>query len=58
MPSGSLFFYPNNIFSSDDLEKAGEGGYIIIRDLTCRLFGYHGVENEQGGFSLDHMFGF
>ena len=37
---------------------AGGGAYIIIRDLTCRLFGYHGLLRRDGGFSLDHMFGF
>ena len=34
------------------------GGYVLIRDATCRLFGYHGLMDDAGGFSLDHMFGF
>jgi len=46
------------MFENALLERAGVGGYILIRDLTCRLFGYHGLENGEGGFSLDHMFGF
>lgn len=31
--------------------------YVIIRDHSCRLFGYHILTNGQA-FSLDHMFGF
>ena len=34
------------------------GAYAVIRDPTCRLFGYHGLLGEGGAFSLDHMFGF
>jgi hypothetical protein len=30
----------------------------MIRDKTCRLFGYHGVKRGEESFSLDHMFGF
>jgi hypothetical protein len=30
----------------------------MIQDKTCRLFGYHGLRNKNGEFSLDHMFGF
>ncbi|WP_418610125.1 hypothetical protein [Gluconobacter cerinus] len=56
--SGSYMVRPHELFESAHLERAGVGGYILIRDLTCRLFGYHGLENGEGGFSLDHMFGF
>ena len=38
--------------------RAGDGAYVVIRDTTCRLFGYHGLINGDGPFSLDHMFGF
>ena len=38
--------------------RAGRGAYVIIRDTTCRLFGYHGLLGRGGAFSLDHMFGF
>ena len=38
--------------------RAGDGAYAIIRDTTCRLFGYHGLLGRDGAFSLDHMFGF
>ena len=31
---------------------------VVIRDPTCRLFGYHGLIGRGGAFSLDHMFGF
>lgn len=56
--SGSFMVRPHLLFSRNALEDAGEGGYVLIRDLNCRLFGYHGVEDGQSGFSLDHMFGF
>ncbi|QDH25641.1 hypothetical protein D5366_10900 [Neokomagataea tanensis] len=57
-PSGSYMVRPHLLFDGAHLDKAGVGGYVLIRDLTCRLFGYHGLENPDGGFSLDHMFGF
>ncbi|GAC86753.1 hypothetical protein Gbth_001_036 [Gluconobacter thailandicus F149-1 = NBRC 100600] len=57
-PSGSFMVRPHELFEGAHLEQAGVGGYVLIRDLTCRLFGYHGLENDEGGFSLDHMFGF
>ncbi len=37
---------------------AAKGGYVIVRDSTCRLFGYHVFDGANGGFALDHMFGF
>ncbi|MDI6653824.1 hypothetical protein QMA67_12870 [Gluconobacter japonicus] len=57
-PSGSFMVRPHDLFEGAHLERAGVGGYVLIRDLTCRLFGYHGLENGEGSFSLDHMFGF
>jgi hypothetical protein len=56
--SGSAMIFPDEIFSAADLRQAGPHGYVLVRDTTCRLFGYHGLMNETGGFSLDHMFGF
>lgn len=56
--SGSRFFKISEYFSGADLAMAGEGAYIIIRDTTCRLFGYHGLLSPTGSFSFDHMFGF
>jgi hypothetical protein len=56
--SGSLLWKASEVFGQDQLKKAGEGAYIIIRDTTCRLFGFHGLLNGDQAFSLDHMFGF
>jgi hypothetical protein len=55
---GSMMVWPHRIFGADLLEQAGPRGYVLIRDVTCRLFGYHGLMDEAGAFSLDHMFGF
>jgi hypothetical protein len=56
--SGSATVWPDEIFDAAALHAAGPEGYVLIRDETCRLFGYHGLMNDSGGFSLDHMFGF
>ncbi len=56
--SGSATVFPHEIFGEPLLTRAGPGGYVLVRDSTCRLFGYHGLMNHAGGFSLDHMFGF
>ncbi|MBB2203020.1 hypothetical protein [Gluconacetobacter tumulisoli] len=56
--SGSGMVWPHRLFGATAVEQAGIGGYVMIRDTTCRLFGYHGVMRDAGGFSLDHMFGF
>ncbi len=55
---GSAMVFPHEMFGEPALERAGALGYVLIRDTTCRLFGYHGLMDEAGGFSLDHMFGF
>lgn len=55
---GSLHFRYTETFDADARARAGTGAYIIIRDLSCRLFGYHGLLNGEDSFSLDHMFGF
>ena len=55
---GSAMVKPHEVFGQAALERAGAGGYVLVRDATCRLFGYHGLMDGQGGFSLDHMFGF
>ena len=55
---GSAMVFPDEVFGKDLLEQAGPGGYVLVRDATCRLFGYHGLMDHEGGFSLDHMFGF
>jgi hypothetical protein len=56
--SGSLLLRPEAVFTKAEREAAGPDGYVIVRDTTCRLFGYHGLMDRHGGFSLDHMFGF
>ena len=56
--SGSAMVWPHRTFGDDLIEQAGPGGYVIVRDPTCRLFGYHGLMDDEGAFSLDHMFGF
>jgi hypothetical protein len=56
--SGSLFWRVSHLFDAAAREQAAGGGFILIRDLTCRLFGYHGLLGSDGAFSLDHMFGF
>lgn len=55
---GSLLWYYGEAFGETDRRRAGEGAYILVRDTTCRLFGYHGLIRTQGVFCLDHMFGF
>jgi len=56
--SGSRLWYYRIAFDGATRARAGTGAYIIVRDATCRLFGYHGLADGDGSFSLDHMFGF
>jgi hypothetical protein len=56
--SGSAIIHLSRYFARSDLRDAGEAGYVLIRDATCRLFGFHGMDDHAGGFSFDHMFGF
>ena len=56
--SGSVMVRPTEMFAATNVMEAGERGYVLIRDTTCRLFGFHGVDDGAGGFSFDHMFGF
>jgi hypothetical protein len=56
--SGSAMVWPHEVFGEAMLRAAGPVGYVTVRDTTCRLFGYHGLMDDAGGFSLDHMFGF
>jgi hypothetical protein len=56
--SGSRLWYYHAMFDEQTRARAGAGAYIIVRDKTCRLFGYHGLVGRDGAFSLDHMFGF
>jgi hypothetical protein len=56
--SGSAMVWPDTVFGQAELRRAGQDGYVLVRDTSCRLFGYHGLMDDAGGFSLDHMFGF
>ena len=61
---GSLYWRLSDMFDGDERARAAAagptgGGYVLVRDTTCRLFGYHGLIAADGAaFSLDHMFGF
>ena len=53
----SLFRFENR--ATGNVAETSFGAHIFnVRDTTCRLFGYHGLVHPDGGFSLDHMFGF
>jgi hypothetical protein len=56
--SGSRLWRYHTLFDRDTRTAAGPGAYAVIRDPTCRLFGYHGLIGSGGAFSLDHMFGY
>ncbi len=56
--SGSHYFTLRTTFTEDECKEAGPYCYVLIRDVTCRLFGYHGLIRQGESFSLDHMFGF
>lgn len=56
--SGSAVVWPHETFGPELIGRAGPCGWVLIRDTTCRLFGYHGLMDAEGAFSLDHMFGF
>src|SRR5262249_1030954 len=55
---GSRLWNYQTAFDEPTRTRAGAAAYIIMRDTTCRLFGYHGLVGDNGSFSLDHMFGF
>ncbi|MDA0702264.1 MAG: hypothetical protein O3A96_03355 [Proteobacteria bacterium] len=55
---GSRLWRYSESFDEAERAAAGQGAYIVIRDATCRLFGYHGLISGEDAFSFDHMFGF
>lgn len=55
---GSHLFSYYESFEKTVRVEAGDNAYLVVRDRTCRLFGYHGIVADTGAFSLDHMFGF
>ncbi len=54
---GSYRFVYSQVFTPEERAAAGDRAYVLIRDTTCRLFGYHGCTTSKA-FSFDHMFGF
>ena len=56
--SGSPLWRVSEMFDAAALKDAGAYAYVIIRDETCRLFGYQGAFAPDGSFGFDHMFGF
>lgn len=58
IPAGGCYlFYCDEVFTGDQLAAAGSGAYVVVRDTSCRLFGYHGAR-VGSAFAFDHMFGF
>ena len=55
---GSRLLRYSELFDAETRKAAGGGAHILVRDTTCRLFGYQGLLNGHGAFSFDHMFGF
>jgi hypothetical protein len=55
---GSRFFRVSEVFGTAERAAAGPGGWVQVRDSSCRLFGFHGLQNGSESFCLDHMFGF
>ena len=59
---GSRLWRASELFPATDRARAvtDDGvGHVIVRDETCRLFGYHGlIADDARAFSFDHMFGF
>ena len=45
--SGSRLWYYRSLFEGATRARAGTGAYVIVRDTTCRLFGYHGLLGER-----------
>jgi hypothetical protein len=54
---GSRLWRVSELFDAPEIREAA-GGYVVVRDTSCRLFGYHGLLHDGEAFSLDHMFGF
>ena len=55
---GSHYWRYHQTFGAEERATAGRRAYVQVRDVTCRLFGYHGLLRGETAFSLDHMFGF
>jgi hypothetical protein len=55
---GSHLWRYGETFDRNERTRAGDSAFVVVRDTTCRLFGYHGLIGRAGAFSFDHMFGF
>lgn len=55
---GSHHIRYSTLFDVDTRNRAGDNAYVQIRDVTCRLFGFHGLIRPGVAFCLDHMFGY
>ena len=55
---GSYLWRFSTAFGLKKRNLANKGSYVVIKDTTCRLFGYHGLFSSNGAFSFDHTFGF
>ena len=55
---GSRLWRYSATFDAAERKAAGGSAYVVVRDRSCRLFGYHGLLGPERSFSLDHMFGF
>ncbi len=55
---GSVRFRFSELYDPSTRAAAGPPPYILVRDTSCRLFGYHGCLAGGEAFSFDHMFGF
>ncbi len=55
---GSHLCMVGEVFGPKATDQAGSSSYVLIRDVGCRLFGYHALIHPDGAFSFDHMFGF
>jgi len=56
--NGSRLWTYKEMFGEQERTQAGQNSYIVIKDVTCRLFGFHGQINKNNVFSMDHMFGY
>ena len=53
-----MYWSLEEMFDTETVRAAGPNPYVMIRDETCRLFGYHALVGGHDSFGLDHMFGF
>ena len=55
-PAGIILSRQNlPVLEGTSAEGVDKGGYVLIRDRTCRLFGYHGLMAPDGRFFAGTM---